>query len=225
MGGPEFQNRPGPSRDVSMFPQVQDGPNAVPSYELSPMMYPQDQGSAQESSRRPWLRRSDEDELQADFETVLIHRNVDELIQQWEERIVDVNVLPENSQVISWNGTTLLWNHRDIQGEVVYMVVTPSEDEVTQADIAHRTKHAGQEHAANLGHNDPELESLIKKYFDTVQSQLAKYINKLRTDIQTRTDAVMRRNLRVKNSDEEKNELFERQRKPEDRDDREGKQG
>ena len=224
MGGPEFQNRPKPSRDVSMFPQVQDGPKAAPSYELSPMMYPQDQGSAQESSRRPWLRRSDEDDLQSNFETVLIHRNVDELIQQWEERIVDANVLPENSHVIGWNGTTLLWNHRDIHGEVVYMVVTPSGDGVTQADIAHRTKHAGQEHAANLGRGDPDLEKLIVKYFDAVQEQLTKFINKLRSDIQSRADD-LRRNLREMNSDEDTNELFKRQRLPEDRDDPQGKQG
>ena len=155
----------------------------------------------------------------------MIHRNVDELIQQWEERIVDVNVLPENSHVIGWNGTTLLWNHRDIQGEVVYMVVTPSGDEVTQADIAHRTKHAGQEHAAHQGRGDPDLEKLIVKYFDAVQGQLAKFINKLRSDIQSRSDAATRRNLRVMNSDDDTNELFKRQRLPEDRDDPQGKQG
>ena len=101
----------------------------------------------------------------------------------------------------------------------------PSRGEVTQEEIEHKTKHGGHEHAASLGRGESDLEKLIREYFDIVQRQLAKHINKLRTDLQARADAIRRRNLRVKNSDEETNELFERRLNREDCDDQGNKQG
>ena len=150
------------------------------------------------------------DSGQRSFGTIFIHRNVDELIQQWKGRIQEATNLSDDSLVISWNKNTMLWNHRDSLNEVVFLAVAPTEGQITLQDIEHRVKHEGHEHVAKEGRGDPDLEELILKYFSIVQGQLAKRLNKVRTDIQAQIDEGRRYDLRERRSDEETSELYER---------------
>ena len=187
--------------------------------ELNPTMLPTVRTTSQSaasttSADRPTnlqgLRRSDVDSGQRFFETVYIHRNVDELIQQWKERVQEATNLSEDSMVISWNGSTMLWNHKDALGEVVFIVIAPTEGQLTLKDIEHRVKHDAQETVGRVGRGDPDLEELILKYFSFAQGQLAKRLNKVRADIQAQIDEGRRYDLRERRSDEETSVLFER---------------
>ena len=199
--------------------------------ELNPTMLPTERPTNQSADllteedqpvSRQSLRRNEGDDARHSFETVFIHRNTNELIQQWEQRIEEATNLDDESHVINWNGSTMVWNHRDVQNEVVFLYVEPTECELTQQDIEHTVKHDGREHVAEVGRGDPDLEELILKYFNVVQTQLSKRLNKLRADVQAQEDEGRRYDLRETHSDQETSELFERVRNRKDQEPHQG---
>ena len=150
--------------------------------------------------------------------------NVQELTLKWKDRREEARNMPDE-RAISWNGNSLIWNHRN-NNEANFLVVKPSENEVKHEDIEHITKQEGHEHAANQGQGNPELEKTIRDYFDEVQLRLSRFINKLRVDLQAQMDT--RRQMRSfegKNSDEEMNEVIGLRRNSNAPDERGGQKG
>ena len=123
------------------------------------------------------------------FGKAYIHRNVDELMQQWREKVDEADSLEEESLVISWNNSTMIWNHKDKLDEVVYIFVRPSGEWINVEDIDHAIKNQSQEHVDRVSRGDPDLQELIRKYFAIVRDQLIKRLNKIKADTRAQTDA------------------------------------
>ena len=122
------------------------------------------------------------------FDTTLIHRNVDELLQQWQEKIQEAENLEKGSLVISWNGSTMIWNHRDRLSEVVYIFVRPSSERISEEDIDHTISEQSQAHVERFGRGDPDLQNTIREYFQIVKVQLIKRLKEINAQNQTTTN-------------------------------------